>query len=140
TVLPAQEPAPETITRQVEVLAAGIWAEALAIAQGRMQAERGALEAARVAMAQERAEAVELADLLAGELDQFRAEQEALQMLLTEKDELLLEQTREIRSWREEAILMREKAALLEGKVAGLEEALDRIGMQGIPVKDTISG
>lgn len=89
-------------------------------------------------MARERAEAVDLADLLAGELDQLRAEQEAGQMLLAEKDEALLEQTQEIHHWRGEAALMREKAALLEGKVAGLEQALNRIGPQGIPVIGTI--
>ena len=88
-------------------------------------------QAARVDMARERAEAVELADLMAGELDQLRAEQKAAQMLLTEKDE-------EISHWRGEAALMREKAALLEGKVAGLEQALNRIGPQMIPVVGTI--
>ena len=89
-------------------------------------------------MARERAEAVELADLLAGELDQVRAELEAGQMLLTEKDEALLEQTQEINHWRGEATLMREKAALLEGKVAGLEQALQQISPRLIPVSVTI--
>ena len=88
-------------------------------------------------MARERAEAVELADLLAGELDQVRAEQEAGQILLAEKNDALLEQIREVCQWREEAGMMREKAALLEGKVAGLEQALGQINVRMIPVMGT---
>jgi len=72
-------------------------------------------------MERERAEAVDLADGLAAELDQLRAEQEARQILLAGKDETIVEQTQEIHHWREEAALLREKAALLEGRVAGLE-------------------
>ncbi len=68
----------------------------------------------------------------------MRAELEAGQMLLTEKDEAILEQTQEIRHWREEAALMREKAALLEGKVAGLEQALQQISPRMISVIGTI--
>ena len=134
---PVREPAPVAVSQQAAVLAAELWAQALAIAHERLQADREALEADRVDMARERAEAVELADLLAGELDQVRVELEAGQMLLTEKDEALLEQTQEIHHWRGEASLMREKAALLEGKVAGLEQALGQINVRMIPVMGT---
>ena len=134
---PVREPAPVAVSQQAAVLAAELWAQALAIAHERLQADREALEAARVEMARERAEAVELADLLAGELDQVRAELEAGQMLLAEKDEALLEQTQEIHHWRGEAALMREKAALLEGKVAGLEQALGQINVRMIPMMGT---
>ena len=130
---PVREPAPVAVAQQAAVLAAELWAQALAIAHERLQADREALEAAREDMAQERAEAVELADLLAAEMDQVRAELEAGQMLLTEKDEALLEQTQEIHHWRGEASLMREKAALLEGKVAGLEQAIQQISPRRIP-------
>ena len=129
---PIREPAPVAVSQHAAVLAAELWAQALAIAHERLQADRKALDVARVDMARERAEAVELADTLAGELDLVRAELEAGQMLLTEKGEAILEQTQEIHHWRTEAALMREKAALLEGKVAGLEQALDRIGPQSI--------
>ncbi|CDQ11691.1 KfrA protein (fragment) (plasmid) [Acidithiobacillus ferrivorans] len=127
---PVREPAPVAVAQQAAVLASELWAQALAIAHERLQADREVLEAARVDMARERSEAVELADLLAGELDQLRAEQKAAQMLLTEKDE-------EISHWRGEAALMREKAALLEGKVAGLEQALAQINVRMIPVMGT---
>ena len=134
---PVREPAPVVVAQQAAALAAEVWAQALAIAHDRLQTDREALEAARVAMARERAEAVELADLLAGELDLVRAEQEAGQILLAEKDEAILEQIREVHQWREEAVLMREKAALLEGKVAGLEQALGQINVRMIPVMGT---
>ncbi|MBU2732054.1 DNA-binding protein [Acidithiobacillus ferridurans] len=135
---PVREPAPDAVSQHAAVLASELWAQALAIARDRLQADREALEATRTEMARERAEAVELADLLAGELDQLRAEADAGQILLAEKDDALLERTQEIERWRTEATLMREKAALLEGKVAGLEQALNRIGPQGIPVIGTI--
>ncbi|WP_346380806.1 DNA-binding protein [Acidithiobacillus sp.] len=135
---PVREPAPVAVSQQAAVLAAELWAQALAIAHERLQTDREALEAAREEMARERAEAVELADLLAAEMDQVRAELEAGQMLLTEKDEALLKQTQEIHHWRGDASLMREKAALLEGKVAGLEQALGQINVRMIPVMGTI--
>ena len=135
---PVREPAPVAVSQQAAVLAAELWAQALAIAQERLQADREALEATRVDMARERAEAVELADGLAAELDLLRAEMEAGKMLLSEKDEAILEQTQEIHHWRTEAALMREKAALLEGKVAGLEQALGQINVRMISVMGTI--
>ena len=134
---PVREPAPVAVSQQAAVLAAELWAQALAIAHERLQTDREALEAAREEMARDRAEAVELADFLAAEMDQVRAELEAGQMLLTEKDEALLEQTQEIHHWRGEVSLMREKAALLEGKVAGLEQALGQINVRMIPVMGT---
>ncbi|WP_346380791.1 DNA-binding protein [Acidithiobacillus sp.] len=134
---PVREPAPVAVSQQAAVLAAELWAQALAIAHERLQTDREALEAVRVDMARERAEAVELADLLAGELDLVRAEQEAGQILLAEKDEAILELTQESNRWREEAGMMREKAALLEGKVAGLEQALGQINVCTIPVMGT---
>ena len=130
---PIREPAPVAVSQHAAVLAAELWAQALAIAHERLQADHEALDVAREDMARERTEAVELADGLAGELDMVRAELEAGEMLLAEKDEALLEQTQEIHQWRTEAALMREKVAMLEGKVAGLEQALDRIGPQSLP-------
>ena len=135
---PVREPAPVAVSQHAAVLVSELWAQAQAIAHERLQADRETLEAARVEMARERAEAVELADLLAGELDLVRAELEAGQMLLTEKDEAILEQTQEINHWRGEGTLMREKAAMLEGKVAGLEQALQQISPRMIPVIGTI--
>ena len=135
---PVPEPAPIAVSQHAAVLAAELWAQAQAIAHERLQDDRNTLEAAREDMARERAEAVELADLLAGELDLVRAEQEAGQILLAEKDEAILELTQESNRWREEAGMMREKAALLEGKVVGLEQALQQISPRLIPVSGTI--
>ena len=134
---PVREPAPVAVSQHAAVLVSELWAQAQAIAHERLQADREALEAAREEMARERAEAVELADLLAGELDLVRAEQEAGQILLAEKDEAILELTQDSNRWREEAGMMREKAALLEGKVAGLEQALGQINVRMIPVMGT---
>jgi chromosome segregation ATPase len=130
---PSKEPAPESIAAQASELAAAIWAQALALANERLQAERASLDAARAEMEQERAEAVELADTLAGELDQTRLDLEAARILLDEKDEALREEARESERWRSEATLMRENAARLEGRLMALEQVIAQIAPRPAP-------
>lgn len=140
-VVPHSEPAPEAITRQLETWAASIWGEALGLAQERLQREREALEAIRVDLERERTEAAELADGLSDELDQVRAALDAEIILRDEKDTAIADLMQEVDQQRTEAAQMREKAALLEGKVTGLELALDRMakGMPKVPGKGAVS-
>ena len=140
-VVPHSEPAPEAITRQLETWAAHLWGEALGMAQERLQREREALEAIRVDLERERTEAAELADSLSDELDQVRAALDAEIILRDEKDTAIADLMQEVEQQRAEAAQMREKAALLEGKVTGLELALDRMakGMPKVPGKDAVS-
>jgi len=70
----AGEPVPGPVAEQASALAGHIWAAALALADGRLAAERAALEQARIEVESERAEAVATADGLQAELEQVQAE------------------------------------------------------------------
>jgi len=70
----AGEPVPAQVAEQASALAAHVWAAALALADGRLAAERAALEQVRAEAEAERAEAVAAADALQAELDTLQAE------------------------------------------------------------------
>lgn len=66
---PIREAAPEAITERLHSFAAEMWADALAKANGRLQEERKALDEARKAMEASMAEAQEMADQVAAEIE-----------------------------------------------------------------------
>jgi hypothetical protein len=72
-VSPSPEPAPPAIAERLVELGADIWAAALELANGRLTAEREALDAARAQMEAESAEAAELADQVMAELEDSKA-------------------------------------------------------------------
>jgi hypothetical protein len=80
---PMRDPLPQTLADLLGKVGAEIWAEALALANGRLSNERAALEQARQAVEQEKAEAAELADQFSAELEAQKArsvsQEEALQ-------------------------------------------------------------
>ena len=131
-----RDPAPEAIAAQAAEMAAAIWAQASALAHEKLQAERAALDAAREGMEQERAEAVDLADVLSSELDQVRADLEAALVRVLERDEAIVRQAQEIDRWRQEATEARESAARLQGQV----EALERLIAEWQPRKPSGAG
>lgn len=116
---PLREPPPESVAVQAAELAAEIWAQALALATQRLHAERESLETARAEIERERVEAAEMADTLAGELDQARLD-------LKEAKEAIRDRDLQIERLRNEALDLREKIAGLEGKVAGLEQFISQ--------------
>ena len=118
------DPAPERIGNQAAELAASLWAQASALAHEKLQTERAALEAARETLEQERAEAVELADVLSSELDTVRADLEAALVRVLERDEIIGRQAQEIDRWRQEATEARESAAELRGQVEALQRVI----------------
>lgn len=69
---PLREPAPPAIGDRLADLGADVWAIALELASGRLKADREALEGARMEMEAQKAEAVELADQMAAEIEQLR--------------------------------------------------------------------
>jgi chromosome segregation ATPase len=71
---PVQEAAPQAITELLEQLGAEIWAQALQICNGRLSAEREALENDRQGIEAQRQEAADLADQLSSELEAARQE------------------------------------------------------------------
>lgn len=70
---PLREPAPAVIVDRLAGVGAELWAEALALANGRLAVEREALDTARAQLEAASAEAAELADHVAAELDETRA-------------------------------------------------------------------
>ena len=71
---PVQEAAPQAITELLEQLGADIWTQALQICNGRLSAEREALENDRQGIEAQRQEAADLADQLSSELEAARQE------------------------------------------------------------------
>ena len=135
---PSREPAPESVVSQASDLAAAIWAQASALAQERLQVERAALDGVRVEMEQERGEAVELADTLAGELDQVRAELEAAVVESAEMGVVIDRQAQEIERLRQEVLEAREAAAKAQGEVEALERQLSEWRSRMVPVIGTV--
>lgn len=70
---PMREAAPQAVSERMAELASEVWGIAQAMANNRLTSEREALEAMRCEFEQSQAEAAELADTLAAELDEARA-------------------------------------------------------------------
>ena len=132
------DPAPERIGNQAAELAASLWAQASALAHEKLQVERAALDGARAEMEQERAEAVELADTLAAELDQIRADLEAAVVESAERGVAVERQAQEIERLRQEAMEARETAAKAQGQVEALERQLSEWRSRLVPVIGTV--
>jgi len=70
---PLREPAPSAVADRLAELGAEIWSSALELANGRLATEREALEAARLQLEADKAEAAELADQVTAELEIVKA-------------------------------------------------------------------
>jgi Plasmid replication region DNA-binding N-term len=80
---PIQVTAPQTITDLLCGIGSEVWSAALELANGRLSAEREALEVVRRQLEAERAEAAELADHLSIELESMKATRSAQDADLT---------------------------------------------------------
>ena len=69
---PLREPAPPQIAERLAEMGAEMWASALELANGRLSAEREALDEARVQLEAEKLEAAELADQVSAELEETK--------------------------------------------------------------------
>ena len=74
-----REPAPPLVLRRLEELGAEIWELALDLANGRLAADREALEAIRVDLEAGKTEAAELADQVTAELETLQGKVSVLQ-------------------------------------------------------------
>jgi len=88
---PLREAAPAAITDRVGELAADIWQVAIGIAGSRLASEHEALDVARQALERTQAEAVELADQLAAELDAMRGQMEEMEEQAAKSQAALVE-------------------------------------------------
>lgn len=76
---PLREPAPAVVAERLEELGTEIWALSLELANGRLGAEREALDTARTQLEAEKAEAAELADQVSAELETLQAKASGLE-------------------------------------------------------------
>lgn len=122
---PIREAAPAAVTDRMGELAAEVWAIAQGMANDRLQSEREALDAARSEMERAQAEAAELADQLAGDLDaalaQIEQQAEALKLAQAEGEQekkWRLEIEREFERVKNEAVrdIEASRAALSESR------------------------
>jgi chromosome segregation ATPase len=116
---PIREPAPQAITERLGELGAELWASALDLANGRLAAEREALEAARDETEAARQEASELADQLSVELDEAKTQIAALEA----SEAAVKSEANELRAKLSAAI---ERAAVAEARSDELRVELDR--------------
>ena len=75
--VPIRETPPQAILDLLDGVGAEMWAAALALANGRLNSERDALEQARVQLEAGKNEAAELADQMSVELETLKSEREA---------------------------------------------------------------
>lgn len=81
---PIREAAPQAIAELLEQVGMEVWAQALQLANGRLSAEREALEKARQEIEAQRQEAAELADQVSAELEAVRQDASSLREQLQE--------------------------------------------------------
>ena len=127
---PLREAAPAAVTERMGELAAEVWGVAIGMANDRLASEREALEVARQEMEQAQAEAVELADQVAADLDAARAqiEQQAAALKQAEAQAVQLAAALEAAHTAQAALAEAQKradglAALLEQERAATREA-----------------
>ena len=127
---PLREAAPAAVTERMGELAAEVWGVAIGMANDRLASEREALEVARQEMEQAQAEAVELADQVAADLDAARAqiEQQAAALKQAEAQAVQLAAALEAAHTAQAALAEAQKradglAALLEQERAATNEA-----------------
>ena len=130
---PIREPAPAAVTERLDEVGSEIWTIAIAIANERLTNEREALEQTRTELEQSRAEAAELADALAAELDVTKAtitqqadEISAAAQVVVEKTRQLDDMTRQFAAAQDEAHSSAAALTELRARVSELNNLLDQ--------------
>lgn len=117
--VPLREAAPQALADRMAEVGADIWAMALDLANARLAAEREALEKARTELEADRAEATELADKLAGDV-------EALQSRLAASVAAEASARGEADALRAKLTAAQEQAHTAEARASELRTELDR--------------
>lgn len=116
---PLREPAPQAVADRLAEVGAEVWSIALELANARLAAERKALDKARADLEADRAEATELADRLAVQVEELQSRlasiEAAEQAARIEADDL-----------RNQLAAAQEQAHTAEARAAELRTELDR--------------
>ena len=127
---PLREPVPTAIGERLGELGADIWSMALELANGRLASEREALEAARVQLEAEKAEAAEMADQVTVELEETKAtlaQATASEAAARGEAETLRQQ---LAAAHLQAATAEARAEEIEKRVADLNAELGRVNQQ----------
>jgi len=134
------EPAPQSVADRLADLGAELWTLALETANGRLAADREALDAAKLQLEAEAAEAAELADQVSAELEASRAKVAELERLLQESRNVGAGLRQEVIEIQARATTAETRAEELGKRVDDLNGELARVnGMNGELVK-TLAG
>ena len=120
---PLREPAPTMLAERLTEFGAELWATALELANGRLAAERAALEASRMQLETEKAEAAELADQVTAELEETKARVSTLETVAR----TTREEAEALRGQLDEA---RDRATMAEVRVAEIEKRADDLNTE----------
>lgn len=120
---PAHDPAPQAVTDRLAELGAELWALAVELANGRLTAEREALETVRTQMEGEKAEAAELADQMATELENMKSR-------LTRQEEAERQARAEADALRGELAKASGRMATAEARTAEIEKRADDLNAE----------
>lgn len=126
TAAPLRDPAPASVTERLAEVGAEIWAVALDLANARLATEREALEKVRAELEADRAEATELADRLAEQVEELQARLTSIEAAeataRTEADELRAQMAGVL----EQAHTAETRAQEIERRADELRTELDR--------------
>jgi hypothetical protein len=120
---PVSEPAPAVVGERLSEVAGEIWGLALQVANERLASEREAFDVARVQAADEKQEAVELADAVTAEL-------EALQGKISVLESAELAARQDAATQREQLAASRERAATAEARAEEIEKRADDLNAE----------
>jgi len=120
---PLREPAPQALAERITELGMDIWAVALDLANGRLAAEREALDVVRGQLETEKQEAAELAD-------QVTAELEALQGRVSALEAAELAAHNDAEALRTQCNQMSERAATAEARAIEIEKRADNLNAE----------
>lgn len=136
---PLREPAPAMLVERLTEFGAELWGSALELANGRLAAERTALETSRTQLEAEKAEAAELADQVTAELEEAKARVSALETVARTAHE----ETESLRGQLAEAsgraMMAEVRVAEIEKRADDLNAELARVHQQNVELVRTLS-
>jgi chromosome segregation ATPase len=118
--VPLREPAPAAVADRLTEVAAEVWALAVELANARLASEREALDKVRADLEAAQAEATELADKLAGEV-------EVLNTRLVSVDADLVAARAEVGALRDQVAGLHERAHPAEARAVEIERRADEL-------------
>ena len=117
--VPVQEPIPLAISEKLNNLGSAVWSIAIEMANARLNAEREALEAARIETDAARREAVQLADQLTAELETAQK-----QIATMEAERIALQAM--VKELQSNVVTSQSRAETADARASELRQELDR--------------